>query len=184
MASSKVLGRLARGGANVTNLFVIFALACAPALANAQDQSSGSCSLEPEPAELDFTLKDMHGGEVTLSDYAGHVILLDFWATWCAPCRIEIPGFVEMINDYGDQGFIVLGVSIDDTPDALIPYAEELGMNYPVLIGDGRDDIKDTYGPLIGFPTAFLIDRDGNICHKHTGFAPKATFVREVEALL
>jgi thiol-disulfide isomerase/thioredoxin len=160
------------------------AIVLIPLLSSAQDGLSVSCTTAPVEAELGFTLKDMNGADVTLSDYADNVILLDFWATWCAPCRIEIPGFIEMVGEYGDRGLVVLGVSIDDAPDALQLYAEELGMNYPVLIGDGRDDIKTSYGPLIGFPTSFIIDRNGTICHKHTGYAPKEAFVREIEALL
>jgi len=142
------------------------------------------CTAEPAAANLDFTLKDMDGNDVALGDYAGNVILLDFWATWCGPCRIEIPGFIEMYDAYKAEGFAVLGISIDDPPDALQLYAEEFGMNYPVLIGDGRDDVKDTYGPLIGFPTTLLIDRDGTICHRHTGFAPREQFEEEIRALL
>lgn len=146
--------------------------------------AAAECSAEQKPAPLHFTLKDMHGNDVDLGEHAGNVILLDFWATWCGPCRIEIPGFVEMYTQYRDRGFSVLGVSVDDPPDALRLYAEELGMNYPVLIGDARDDVKDAFGPLIGFPTSFIIARDGTICHRHTGFAPKAQFVEEIEALL
>ena len=142
------------------------------------------CSLEAKPANLDFTLQDMHGNPVHLADYAGNVILIDFWATWCGPCRIEIPGFIEMVENYGPQGFSVLGISIDDPADALQLYAEELGMNYPVLVGDGRDDVKDEYGPLIGFPTSYIIDRDGNLCHRHIGFTPKEQFIADVESLL
>jgi cytochrome c biogenesis protein CcmG/thiol:disulfide interchange protein DsbE len=142
------------------------------------------CSVDPQPANFDFTLKDMHGNDVALADYEGDVILIDFWATWCAPCRIEIPGFIEMVEEYGDQGFSVLGISIDDPPDALQSYAAEMGMNYPVLIGDGRDDVKDEYGPIIGFPTAVIVDRDGNICHRHIGFSPKEAFVADIEGLL
>ena len=150
----------------------------------ASSAASAACTVDAKSADLNFTLKDMHGDDVALSDYLGDVILLDFWATWCAPCRIEIPGFIEMIDEYQGRGFSVLGISIDDTADALLFYAEELGMNYPVLIGDGRDDVKDAFGPLIGFPTSFIIDRDGTICHQHTGFAPKMQFVEEIEALL
>jgi thiol-disulfide isomerase/thioredoxin len=146
--------------------------------------ASAACTADAEEANLDFTLKDMLGVDVHFCSYAGNVILLDFWATWCAPCRVEIPGFVEMVEDYGERGLVILGVSVDDTPEALLPYAEELGMNYPVLVGLDRDDIKDAYGPLIGFPTAFIIDRDGTICHQHTGYAPKSQFVAEIEALL
>ena len=146
--------------------------------------ANAECTADPQPANFDFTLKDMNGDDVHLADHAGNVILLDFWATWCAPCRIEIPGFIEMVENYGDQGFSVLGISIDDPPDALQSYAEELGMNYPVLIGDGRDDVKDEYGPIIGFPTSVIIDRDGNICHRHIGYTPKERFVEDVEGLL
>jgi len=155
-----------------------------PTPSDSQDVTTDSCETDGQTANLDFTLKNMHGADVALSDHLGKVILLDFWATWCAPCRIEIPGFIEMVDNYRERGFSVLGVSIDDTPDALQFYAEEMHMNYPVLIGDGRDDIKDAYGPLIGFPTSFIIARDGTICHQHTGFAPKEQFIQEIEALL
>ena len=146
--------------------------------------ADAECSLDPRPANLEFTLQDMHGDEVRLADYAGKVLLLDFWATWCAPCRVEIPGFIEMVETYGPQGFAILGISIDDPPETLQAYAAELQMNYPVLIGDGRDDVKDEYGPIIGFPTAIIIDRNGNVCHRHIGFTLKDRFVADVEALL
>lgn len=155
-----------------------------PMSGSTQSSTENLCTVTERTANLDFVLQDMNGNDVALGDYAGDVILLDFWATWCAPCRIEIPGFIEMIEDYGPRGFTVLGVSIDDTQEALQLYAAELGMNYPVLVGSERDDIKDEYGPLIGFPTSFIIDRDGRICHRHVGYAAKESFVREIEALL
>ena len=142
------------------------------------------CSADAEFANLDFVLDDMNGDRVALSDYRGQVILLDFWATWCAPCRIEIPGFIELYDKYRDQGFVVLGISIDDPVDAMQAFAAELGMNYPVLVGDGRDDVKDAYGPLIGYPTAFIIDREGRICTTHIGFAPKEQFEQDILAVL
>ena len=145
---------------------------------------SGSCSVEDKTANLDFTLLDMDGNELKLSDYKGKVILLDFWATWCAPCRIEIPGFIELFDSYEDRGLVVLGISVDDSVEALQLYAEDMEMDYPVLIGDQRDDVKDAYGPLYGFPTTFLINRDGSICHQHTGFAPKERFESEILQLL
>jgi|APSaa5957512535_1039671.scaffolds.fasta_scaffold84768_2 thiol-disulfide isomerase/thioredoxin len=147
-------------------------------------QDDGACTVQDRPADLSFSLKDMHGGDVLLSDYAGKVILLDFWATWCGPCRVEIPGFIELYDAYEDQGLVILGVSIDDPVDALLFYAEEMEMDYPVLIGDGRDDVKDSFGPLVGFPTTVLIDREGNICHSHSGFAPKERFESEILSLL
>lgn len=147
-------------------------------------QEQEACTVRDKSANLDFTLQDMHGAEVKLSDYAGKVILLNFWATWCAPCRIEIPGFIELLDKYEDQGLAILGISVDDQVSSLQLYAEEMQMDYPVLIGDGRDDVKDTYGPLFGFPTTFLISRDGNICYQHTGFAPKEQFEQEILQLL
>jgi len=147
-------------------------------------QETAACEADGKKADFSFTLKDMNGRDVRLNDYAGNVILLDFWATWCAPCRIEIPGFIELHDEYGPQGFSVLGVSVDDPPDALQTYAKELGMDYPVLVGNGRDDVKDAFGPLVGFPTTLIIARDGTICSRHAGFAPKEQFEEEIKALL
>jgi peroxiredoxin len=144
----------------------------------------GECSIEDSPADLSFTLQDVAGDDVLLSDYLGKVIILDFWATWCAPCRIEIPGFIELLDQYESQGFAVLGVSIDDTVESLELYMEEMEMDYPVLVGAGRNDIFDTYGPLVGFPTTYMIDRAGNICEKHIGFSAKEQFEMELLELL
>ena len=142
------------------------------------------CSIEDKPANLDFTLNDINGREVALRDSMGDVILLDFWATWCGPCRIEIPGFIEIYDKYKSRGFSVLGISVDDPVDALQLYAEELGMNYPVLVGSGRNDIMDAYGPMLGFPTTFIIDRNGAICHQHSGFVSKDKIEQEILNLL
>jgi cytochrome c biogenesis protein CcmG/thiol:disulfide interchange protein DsbE len=147
-------------------------------------QQQEACTVTDKAANLDFVLLDMDGAEVKLSDYLGIVILLDFWATWCAPCRIEIPGFIELFDKYEARGLSILGVSVDDSVDALQLYAEEMEMDYPVLIGDGRDDVKDAFGPLYGFPTTFLINREGDICHQHTGYAPKEQFEQEILSLL
>ena len=94
----------------------------------------------------------MQGKNVRLSDYKGKVILLDFWATWCGPCKIEIPWFIEFQKKYGPQGLQVIGVSVDDTAEKLRPYVKELKMNYPVLQGLDHDDIQDAYGPSGVFP--------------------------------
>jgi thiol-disulfide isomerase/thioredoxin len=126
----------------------------------------------------------MHGDEVQLSDRRRQVILLDFWATWCGLCLIEIPGFIEFLDTNAEQGLAILGISIDDPFDALRFYAQEMEMDYPVHIGDGRDDVKNFYGPLIGFPSTILIDGNGNICHSHSGYAAKAKFEAEILSLL
>lgn len=148
------------------------------------ETAAAAVCTQAKPANLNFTLKDMNGKDVTLSAYQGKVILLDFWATWCGPCKVEIPGFVELYQKYGPQGFVVLGVSVDDPVSKLKPFAAKLKMNYPVLVGAGHDDLQESFGPLIGFPTSFLIGRDGKICTEHTGLVPKEQFEREIRALL
>ena len=142
------------------------------------------CAPEARQANLDFTLEDMDGNAITLSDYLGQVILLDFWATWCGPCKFEIPGFIEFTNTYGSQGFQALGFAVGEPVSVLRPYAEDMGMNYPVLVGDGRLDVQEAFGPLIGLPTAFLIDRQGRICQAHSGFTEKSVFEEAIKALL
>lgn len=162
-------------------------VASAPVAATADAparEGSLSCPADAKPANLTFTLKDMHGQDVALSSYKGKVVLLDFWATWCGPCKVEIPHFIEFQNLYGKDGFQVLGVSTDDTPDKLVPYAAEMKMNYPVLQGLGRDEVMDAYGPMLGIPVTVLISRDGKICATHTGLTGKDVFEREIKALL
>lgn len=142
------------------------------------------CDADAQMANLDFVVQDMNGNDVALSDYKGQVILLDFWATWCAPCRIEIPGFIELYDQYGPDGFVVIGFDVDDPIPAIRSFAAELEMDYPVLVGADRDDVMDAYGPPVGFPTSFIIDREGKICTSHTGFATKETFEAEILGLL
>jgi thiol-disulfide isomerase/thioredoxin len=152
--------------------------------ANTDVADAVACPADAKPARFDFTLKDVDGRSVALSQYKGKVILLDFWATWCGPCKIEIPGFIEFQAKYGKDGLQVIGVSVDDTPEQLAPYVKQLKMNYLVLQGLGHDDVQDAYGPLVGIPTTVLISRDGKVCATHAGFAAKETFEREIKALL
>jgi cytochrome c biogenesis protein CcmG/thiol:disulfide interchange protein DsbE len=144
-----------------------------------------TCDGKNKPANLAFTLKDMHGKDVRLSDFKGKVILLNFWATWCGPCKYEIPAFVELQAKYRDQGFVVLGVSTDDPPDKLRVFAQQYKMNYPVLQGRDRSDfVDDAWGPMWGIPVSFFINRNGTICRKHTGLASKEQLEKEIKALL
>ena len=142
------------------------------------------CPADAKQANLDFTVTDMDGRKVRLADYKGKVILLDFWATWCPPCKAEIPGFVELQDAYRDDGLQVIGVSVDDTVDKLKPFATEFKMNYPVLVGLDRDDLQDAYGPMWGIPTTFLIARDGRICRKNSGLVGKAKYEFDIKQLL
>jgi thiol-disulfide isomerase/thioredoxin len=134
-------------------------------------------------APLDFTLKDMNGIDVRLASFKGKVILINFWATWCGPCRIEIPYLIELQQQYGDD-LVVLGVSIDDTAEQLAPYAKQMGVNYPLLVGNGRQDFQDAYGPFWGIPVTVFVARDGLIHKKHSGIASKEQFEHEITSLL
>jgi len=143
-----------------------------------------ACPADARRANLDFTLKDMNNRDVRLSAFKGKVVLLDFWATWCGPCKVEIPWFAEFQQKYGPAGLQVVGISVDDTHDQLTPFVALLKMNYVVLQGLGHDDVQDAYGPLWGIPVTTLISRDGRICAKHTGMSAKETFEDEIKSLL
>jgi len=142
------------------------------------------CGVGAKSANLDLALKDLQGKSVKLSGYKGKVILLDFWATWCPPCRKEIPGYIELYNTYKSRGLVVIGVSMDeDTPDVK-SLATQMKMNYPILLGFGReDDLKPTFGEL-PLPTSFVIARDGSIYARHDGLTAKEQIEREITALL
>ena len=146
--------------------------------------TSGICAAKKTAAKLDFTVRDMHGAEVRLADYKGKVILLNYWATWCGPCKVEIPDLITLQDQYRDKGLVVLGVSQDDDPPTLRGFADKWKMNYPVLVGRDQPDLLDAQGALWGLPTSYLIGRDGSICTRHLGPATKADFEREIKALL
>jgi thiol-disulfide isomerase/thioredoxin len=146
--------------------------------------AAGACPANAKAANLNFSLKDMHNKPVRLSDYKGKVILLDFWATWCVPCKTEMPWFSEFQARYAQSGLQVLGVSVDDTLEKLTPYVRDLKVNYPVLQGLNQDALQDAYGPLWGIPVTVLISRDGKVCGRHTGLAPKDAVENEIKGLL
>src|SRR5262245_40055680 len=98
-----------------------------------------------EPAKLDFSLKDAEGKTVKLSDYRGRPLILNFWATWCGPCKVEIPAFIELVDKYRDEKLTVLGISVDDSSEDLRQFAIDYKMNYPVLVGLGQDELQETY---------------------------------------
>jgi thiol-disulfide isomerase/thioredoxin len=157
----------------------------APAVEGEGQESSdgGACMANAKPAKLDFVVKDLDNKDVSLTSFKGKVILLNFWATWCGPCKAEIPGFVELQNTYA-KDLVVVGYSVDDEAPKARAFAEEYKMNYPILLGLGREDVQDAYGPIWGIPASFIISREGKVCKKHLGIAPKAQFEREIKALL
>jgi thiol-disulfide isomerase/thioredoxin len=155
-----------------------------PAPAATGDEESGACMADPKPANFNFKMKDVDGNEVSLASYKGKVVLLNFWATWCGPCKAEIPGFVRLQDKYRDKGLVIVGYSVDDTAEKAKAYAAQYKMNYPILLGEGREDLQDAYGPIWGLPSSFIISKDGKVCRKHIGIAPEAVFEKEVVALM
>ena len=143
------------------------------------------CEAEPTRAKLNYTLKDLAGRKVKLADFKGKVIALNFWATWGAPCKKEIPEFVELQAHYGEQGLQFVGISVDDPLEKLKPYVAAMDVNYPVLQGRGQERILDAFSPPIqAVPVTILIRRDGSICKRHVGFVRKSTLESTISALL
>ncbi len=144
---------------------------------------------QPAP---EVTFKDMDGKDATLSQYKGKVVLVNFWATWCEPCYVEIPWLIEMQQKYEARGFTVLGISMDEEgKSAVAPFlakerfnvnGQKLPMNYPIVIGS--DDVADKFGGLLGYPTSFLISRDGNIVKKVQGLISYEELTKAIESQL
>jgi len=130
------------------------------------------------------TLKDANGATVRLADYKGKVVLLNFWATWCGPCKVEIPEFVDLYAQYKDRGFVILGVLSQDTPtaDQLQTFIHDNKMQYPVTYPN--EQVEGAFGELLALPTSFLISRDGAICAKQLGPVSKEGAARSIKALL
>jgi peroxiredoxin len=152
----------------------------------AAPQTVKAASVKPDKdrhTAPDFALKDADGKTVHLSDYKGKVVLLDFWATWCGPCKIEIPWFMDIERKNKDKGFEVLGVSMDDNGwEDVKPFLADLKVNYRVVIG--TDDTAKDFGGVDALPTTFLIDREGKIAAIHVGLASRKDFEDGVEELL
>jgi cytochrome c biogenesis protein CcmG, thiol:disulfide interchange protein DsbE len=130
----------------------------------------------------DFTLSRLDGQPLQLSSYRGKVVLLDFWATWCDPCREEIPHLVEMQQKYGGRGLQIIGVSMDDSADPVRPFYQQFHMNYPVVMGTAKTG--EMYGGVLGLPIAFFITRDGTIAAKRIGAQAPDAIESEIQKLL
>jgi len=140
----------------------------------------------------EFKARDLEDQDVTLGDYQGKVVLVNFWATWCEPCQIEIPWLIEMQQKYSAKGFTILGVDVDDEGNNVVSAytakerfnvnGEKLPMNYPVL--RGNDAVADKFGGLLGYPTSFLISRDGKIVKKTQGLIDYEELSKAIESEL
>ena len=131
-----------------------------------------------------FTLRNTAGQRVSLSDYKGKAVLINFWATWCAPCKVEMPWFIDLQKQYEAQGFTILGISEDDAKDhpAVLKFKEKIGVNYPILLGD--DAVSKAYGGLEFLPTSFYIGRDGKVTEETAGLASKVTIEAHIKIAL
>ena len=137
---------------------------------------------KPNLLAADFVLPQLDGKGLQLSSYRGKVVLLDFWATWCVPCRQETPHFVELQQQYADRGLQIIGVSMDDTSEPVRDFYRRFHMNYPVVMGDAKTG--EAYGGVLGLPIIFLLDREGRIAAKHTGPTNAKAFGQEIATLL
>jgi peroxiredoxin len=161
-------------------VLILAAAACSPTQSGAarKVKQQGDRKLAP-----DFALKDVNGATVRLSDYRGKVVLLNFWATWCGPCKIEIPWFIEFEQKHKDRGFAVLGISMDDGGwEVVRPFLARMNVNYRTLMGD--ETVAELYGGVASLPTSFLIDREGRIASAHLGLVSKSVYENEIEQLL
>jgi thiol-disulfide isomerase/thioredoxin len=131
----------------------------------------------------DFELKSLDGQNVKLSDFHGKAVLLNFWATWCGPCKIEMPWFVELQKQYGSKGLQIVGIAMDDSSSQDIQnFVKEMGVNYPVLLG--KEAVGQAYGGVDVLPTTFFIDRDGKIVAREFGLQSRSLFVENIEKAL
>ena len=148
------------------------------------DPDAGDAATGVKAAKLDFTLKDMNGKDVKLADFKGKPILLNFWATWCPPCKAEIPWFIEFAEKYKDQGLAVIGVSVDDSADDIKAFAEEYKMNYPMLVGLGHDKLMEEYEATFAVPVSWFIRADGTVSTQRARHPPEKTwFEAQIKAL-
>jgi cytochrome c biogenesis protein CcmG, thiol:disulfide interchange protein DsbE len=151
---------------------------------------AAACMLGAQPADYPLLHKpapaivrdDIHQQPVDLSSYRGKVVLLNFWATWCAPCQIEMPRFVEWQTRYGPDGLQIVGVSLDDDSAPVAALTRKRHVNYPILMGN--EQIGTAYGGILGLPVTFLIDRQGIIAARYKGETSLAAMERDLKRLL
>ncbi|MFZ0478445.1 MAG: TlpA disulfide reductase family protein [Terriglobales bacterium] len=159
---------------------VTLVIAAVLALAVSSCRRTGNSANSSKQAP-DFSLTDVSGHPLRLADYHGKVVILDFWATWCEPCKQEIPHLIELQNKY-PQRLQVIGISMDDDGDPVRAFQQQYKMNYPVAVGSAR--LADQYGGVLGLPITFVIDSNGRIIARHIGAANFSDIEAEVQKLL
>jgi cytochrome c biogenesis protein CcmG/thiol:disulfide interchange protein DsbE len=126
----------------------------------------------------DFTLEDLNGKKVKLSDFKGKVVIINFWATWCPPCKAEIPDFIELYKTYQKKGLVILGIALDNK-EKVVKFVKDNGINYPVLMGN--QEVSNLYGGISGIPTSFVVDRKGIIKNVFVGLRSKEVFEQNIK---
>ena len=154
--------------------------------ASAESQPSAPAAVKAPAAEYrkapDFTLQSIAGSALSLSSYRGKIVIIDFWATWCGPCVSEIPGFIRLKSKYSPQGFEIIGISVDRDRSAVVNFAKEKKINYPIVFADSR--VQSDYGGIRGIPTTFIIDRQGRIRDKVVGARGETFFDAKIAELM
>ncbi len=146
----------------------------------AEKSAAGAAQRSPAP---DFRVTGLDGKPIQLSALKGKVVLLDFWATWCPPCKAEIPHFKALKSAYGPKGVEIIGLSVDQEGEGVVrSFAQAEGMNYPIAVVG--QDLTQKYGGIRGIPTTFLIDKEGRIAKKYVGYQDKEVFESQIQALL
>lgn len=177
------------------NLFLIFVVAAGLAAvfvgckSGSEAAPAAAKTLANEP---DVTFKDLSGKDVSLASFKGKVVVVNFWATWCEPCQVEIPWMIGFQQKYADKGFTLLGVAMDDDGESVVePFVQKtefdvdgkkMAMNYPIVLGN--DDLAGKFGGLLGLPTTFVISRDGKIVKRYIGLASRDDLEGEIKSLL
>ena len=152
--------------------------------ASSSTAAPAACEAKAKAASYAFKVKDVDGKTVDLADYKGKVVMMNFFATWCGPCKFETPMFVQLQEQYRAKGVAFLGVQIDDDPALLKPFKDEYKVNYPLLLANDRDDVQEAFGPFWGLPVTLMITRDGTICKRHMGLASREQMEKEIQKLL
>jgi cytochrome c biogenesis protein CcmG, thiol:disulfide interchange protein DsbE len=144
---------------------------------------TAGCAGDTAIKARNFLLRDIDNRKWVFSSTKGKVVLVDFWATWCGPCKVEIPEFVDMYSRYKDKGLEVVGVAMDDDLARIKSFAAEYKMNYPILIGAGADGVLRAWG-VSGLPTTFIVSRDGMVCRRFVGQATREDVEETIKSLL
>ena len=153
---------------------VLLSLLTAPAL--------WASPVKPVPAPS-WKLKDVDGKVFSSEELKGKVVIIDFWATWCPPCRTEIPGYIQLQKKYAAEGLVIVGISVDtDGPEVVRKYMKDVGINYQIVMAD--DQIQELFAPIQGYPTTLIIDRDGKIRDRKLGREPTEQYEKRILAIL